>query len=893
MKKLFKNLGLCSAVMLAITATSVAQTVTFSFTAPGTAVAWTVPTGVSCISVDCRAGAGGAAGGPTIPAGVTTPGKGARVECALAVTPGQVLWISVGGGGGNGTGIAGGGAGGFNGGGNAYPRPAGSSGIRGGGGGGGGASDIRIGGLGLGNRVVAAGGGGGAGWQPLCGAGSEDQPGGDGGYVANGANSCVATMTGLGYSVTLAGGASTPLSSPGGGGSVGCSTCTYVPGSNGSLLTGGSTAVTPSDPGVAGAGGGGYYGGGGGCWTGGGGGSSYTDGTLCTSVTYTTGYNSGNGVVILNYGTVAGGAILGPTNVCMGDTPLYTNPTATPGGVWSSSTSSVATIGSTTGRIHPVGPGTTTIVYGVTTLCGTFAATLNVTVSQVPTISGPNIVCTGNTQTYVASLTGGTWASTLPVYGSIAAGSGAFTGRTIGATVVSYTMPSGCWDTVHVNVAGISGRNHVCMGDTIELHSSAGAGGMWFSSVPAVASADTFTGVVHGVSMGGTIITYNLGAGCTAMWPVTTDALAPILGRDSICVGTHSYMTEIVGGGLWSSSVSAIAGITFDSGKVSGVTPGIATLSYTLLTGCVATKPITVIGPPAPITGNPQTCPGLTTTLADATPGGVWSSENSRIASVDPFGVVTGVSADSIHIRYTIQPGCSAAITVTVHPLPDPIIGPDIMCPNTVDTMRDSSYGIWSIITPTYGTIDTNGIFWAYAQGTAVVVYTIPTGCYVTKNVTVEPMPVPTITYNSWLNTMFADTGWVAYQWYDTLEGKVPGATSPSMAALDDEWYQVEVTDRNGCKGKSSKFFFNRNMLGVQNVNSDEISIYPNPAGNTLYIRSQMKLAAVITDVSGKQVIRVSDSKQVDVSRLASGLYLVDLYDETGVRVAVRKFTKE
>ena len=49
----------------------------------------------------------------------------------------------------------------------------------------------------------------------------------------------------------------------------------------------------------------------------------------------------------------------------------------------------------------------------------------------------------------------------------------------------------------------------------------------------------------------------------------------------------------------------------------------------------------------APITGTTHLCVGSSTTLSDATPGGVWSSSNIAIATVDATGIVGGASAGS------------------------------------------------------------------------------------------------------------------------------------------------------------------------------------------------------------------------------------------------------
>src|ERR1700690_1531228 len=118
-----------------------AQTTT-SFSYTGVLQTFTVPAGVTSITID----AGGAQGGRD--ATGTLFAKGGRVQATLTVTPGQVLNIYVGGAGGNGSlSTATAAAGGFNGGGTAGHYNSVLPGYSGGGGGG--APDIPIGGTAL------------------------------------------------------------------------------------------------------------------------------------------------------------------------------------------------------------------------------------------------------------------------------------------------------------------------------------------------------------------------------------------------------------------------------------------------------------------------------------------------------------------------------------------------------------------------------------------------------------------------------------------------------------------------------------------------------------------------------------------------------------------------
>ena len=238
--------------------------VTFSYT--GSVETWTVPAGVTSIIVTAQGAIGGLNSDEiTYP---DRPGYGARVRATMAVTPGQVLSIYVGGQGSDGNTLAGG-SGGYNGGGAGGYNGAGSI----AGGGGGGATDIRLGGNALTDRILVAAGGGGAG--AICNIPDGDR-GGDGGLNGeDGADDCSTTFPGHGGTT----------SGPGIG---------YLGSGDGALGVGGDGYFSSG-----GGGGAGLYGGSGSFSVGGGGGSSYTDPTM-TSVTVDAGFNTtGNGLLVI------------------------------------------------------------------------------------------------------------------------------------------------------------------------------------------------------------------------------------------------------------------------------------------------------------------------------------------------------------------------------------------------------------------------------------------------------------------------------------------------------------------------------------------------------------------------------------------------------------------
>ena len=250
-----------------------AATQTFAFT--GFEQPYMVPAGVHSVHV-IAVGAKGGRGSDTDTDIGGSPGFGARIEADLPVTPGQVLFIEVGGTGADGGGVGGGGAGGFNGGGSSNDGVFGHP-----GGGGGGATDIRTcsrlaAGCALApdtltSRLVVAGGGGGGGD-----IGHELQPsGGDGGDAGKDGQ----TGQSMGCSGTTPGGGGGAGTQSAGGAGGFAGNFGAPPGNPGVSGQGGGagTSSTNSEPG--GGGGGGYFGGGAGggangCAAGGGGGGS-------------------------------------------------------------------------------------------------------------------------------------------------------------------------------------------------------------------------------------------------------------------------------------------------------------------------------------------------------------------------------------------------------------------------------------------------------------------------------------------------------------------------------------------------------------------------------------------------------------------------------------------
>ncbi len=203
---------------------------------------------------------------------------------------------------------------------------------------------------------------------------------------------------------------------------------------------------------------------------------------------------------------------------------------------------------------------------------------------------------------------------------------------------------------------------------------------VWSSDNLAVATVDANTGVVTGVSAGTATITCSLSGLSTCVSTQTAvvtvnplPVLAAITGSSTVLVNSTSPLANTTAGGTWSSSNTAAATIDASTGVVSGIVAGTTTITYayTNSNGCSSSinTLITVVAI-APITGTTNVCAGSTTTLADATPNGSWSSSDVTKATIDAAGKVTGIAAGNITISYSITGIGTVTTAFTVNALP-------------------------------------------------------------------------------------------------------------------------------------------------------------------------------------------------------------------------------
>lgn len=626
----------------------------------------------------------------------------------------------------------------------------------------------------------------------------------------------------------------------------------------------------------------------------------------------------GTGFVTISYaagGCVAtrvisissGASISGGSTVCAGSTlALSASPL---GGSWSSSSSAIATV-SSSGIVTGMSAGTVTITYAF----GTCVATKVITVTSGATISGSTSMCLSATITLAATPTGGTWASSNPSVATVSS-TGVVTGFAAGLVNITYSLAGGCSAVRTITVNGtsvITGSSAICIGTSTSLSATPG-GGTWSSGAPSVAAISS-TGVVTGVTAG-VVNIYYMAGGCYATKTMTITPTPVISGTPTMCVGSTTALTATPAGGSWTSSASTIASVSA-SGVVTGMAAGTAVITYSV-GSCFATRTVTVTPGSSTISGGSAVCIGSTLALTGSPAGGTWASGYTGIATVSSTGVVSGVGVGTVTVYYSVG-GCYAYRSVTVSPVPSPIVGPTGICVGASATLTDATAGgTWSSSNPLIASVASTGLVSGISSGLATMSYTVG-GCSVTRALAVNPTPAPitggsTVTVGgtlllsdatpggTWTSanpskaTVMPTTGVVrgvslgtvninyaigACSVFKTISVVAPfAAISPSSAELT---MPAEA-------GGSSVAAKGTAPNGTQTLQSGaSVSVFPNPTSGTLNVKWDNQETGngtvTVSDIIGREVYHTalnitetSGQTQLFLNDLKDGIYMMTI----------------
>uniref|UniRef100_UPI00286EA121 Ig-like domain-containing protein n=1 Tax=Flavobacterium sp. TaxID=239 RepID=UPI00286EA121 len=554
--------------------------------------------------------------------------------------------------------------------------------------------------------------------------------------------------------------------------------------------------------------------------------SGLAAGTTIITYTDTNGCQDTETITVSTLPVISGtpvACVAATTTLSATNTPALTNP-------WVSSALGIASI-SNTGVVTGVSAGTTIITYTDVNGC---QDTQTITINALPVISGTALVCITNTSTLSATNTpavGTAWTSSNPAIATIS-NTGVVSGLAAGTTIITYTDVNGCQDTETVTVNPlpvISGTPVACVASTTTLLASnpPALTNPWVSSAVGIATISN-TGVVTGVAVGTSTITYTDVNGCQDTQLVTINVLPVISGVASACVNNTTQLASTTLPALttpWLSSNPAIATIS-NTGLVTGVAAGTVIITYTNINGCQDTENITINALPVISNAVVSVCVSNTITLLTGnTPAAIspWLSSNPAIATISNTGVVTGISVGTTTITFTNINGCQDTEIVTVTPSPTALItlnSASAVCsdattspvvtitgtPNatvvyTVNSTRNT------IIIPTTGTIDIPTV--PLTATTTYQLVSVEDACLVTTTqsviVTINPKPIPApvdgyICYNQSNNPVGTftidsklDNTLYDFVWSD-VNGVIAGQTQSTYVAIADGNYTVEAT---------------------------------------------------------------------------------------------------
>lgn len=150
-----------------------------------------------------------------------------------------------------------------------------------------------------------------------------------------------------------------------------------------------------------------------------------------------------------------------------------------------------------------------------------------------------------------------------------------------------------------------------------------------------------------------------------------------------------------------------------------------------------------------------------------------------------------------------------------------------------------------------------------------------------TSKVYIDGVLKNTVVQNGWDTSVNNNTFWLGGLFSSTastFNGTVDDLTIYNFALTDDQVLNL----------------FNSPTLSSQDFNSNnlEVSLYPNPTNGILNIDMTTEIQSIeIYSIQGQKVLNATQ-KQVNVSHLASGMYLIRIQDGSNV-VATKKFMKQ
>jgi hypothetical protein len=330
--------------------------------------------------------------------------------------------------------------------------------------------------------------------------------------------------------------------------------------------------------------------------------------------------------------------------------------------------------------------------------------------------------------------------------------------------------------------------------------------------------------------------------------PPATVCAGNSITQSGIGANTYTWMPAAPNGSSFIPPVSAVYSVT-------------GTNAY----GCVgsATRQVTVLSPPVISVPSGTICNGQSFVINPT--GAISYTVTGGAYTVSPS------SSTSYSVTGTGSLGCvsttPAIVTVSVVPMPTVSVNSGTVCAGSSFTLQPSG-----------------AITYTFEGGTAVKTITANAsftvtgsnalGCQATApalaNVTAVPLPLvaaPNVTICSGSSVTLTASGAVTYSY---------SSGSPVVTPASTISYVVTGSNAEGCASSSSVTVTVDACADIgENVQTDNLHVFPNPSSGVLYLRSQAILQFSVYDSYGRHLIsrKPVSGPSIDLSGLPGGVY--------------------
>ena len=561
--------------------------------------------------------------------------------------------------------------------------------------------------------------------------------------------------------------------------------------------------------------------------------------------------------------------------------------------------------------------------------CSANSSSVNVTVTAPPassiTVNGNSTVCqgnlvqlsapTGNNVTYQWALNG------TPIQNATGIN---YTASASGNYTVTVSQGTSCASTSTATAVNIlasptavvtpTGSTGICQGGSVVLNASTGSGYtyQWQIGGATISGATSSSYAASAAGSYAVVITNT--SACTSTSEaidVTVNAnptaTVTASGPTTFCVGGTVLLQANTGNGYsyqWQEGGNDLTGVVNSVFNVSA--SGNYSVIVTNQFGCSAGSSsiqVNVAGTQAEISysGDPAICDGNAVTLNANAGSGLsyqWQNNGSNISSANAASY-TATTGGNYSVIVTDANNCastSSPITISVGQTPAAptvsLVGTGVICEGQAAELTYSpasglSYSWTSFGSPVAG--GTNGSLSVTSAGSYVLTAANSSNCSASSSpidITVNPLPNVSLSFNP--DTICAKGLTVTLSGGSPAGGVYSGLgvasgifTSPDQSQVVPITYTV--TDNNGCSNSAIANMKVIDCTGIEDLDAQFISIFPNPTNHLITLTSGSSLQAAsftIMDATGRTIALAPSqlngtSVQFNVQHLAAGVYQI------------------